>query len=129
MGLHDFLLALLIVAAIVFLIVAVVVMIRLLRLVDSMRNEFIRFGDETAPLIRKLHEVAEQAEHSFSTINQNADTIRNSVQAVKTIVDNVYNLHDLLYQQVAPSVTGLASTLAGIRRGLQAFIDRLRQPV
>jgi hypothetical protein len=128
MGLHDILLALLLLAGIIFLVVGTVVLLRLMKTMEAMRAEAQRFREEATPLLRKMQDVADEAEHSLSIISRNGDTITTSVQRFKTMVDRVYHLHDLLYGQLAPSVTGLAATLAGIRRGLQTFFDQLRQP-
>ena len=125
---NDVLFDILIVSGILFLYAAIYLLLKLSKTIDAIRNDVQKLTDETIPLMQNLRSLADSAEQSIETINTYKDSLTTSVERVSTVTKEFQRLYNIIHEQLEPSVIGLASTLSGLRKGIQTFIDTWRQP-
>ncbi len=124
----DVLLVILIVSGIVFLYAAIYLLLKLSKTTDVIRDDVRRLTDETIPLMLNLQALADSAQESFEAVNEYKNSLSTSVQRISTVTSEFQRLYNIIHEQLEPSVIGLASTLSGLRKGIQTFIDTWRQP-
>lgn len=123
---QDILYLLLTTGSIVLVGILVVVALRISRLLQRLSQDIRRITDETVPTLKRLQQAAERADEAMTVVTDNRAAISNAVENLRQVTENIYRLENILQEQVEPSVVGLAQRLAGLRRGIDTFLETWR---
>ena len=125
--LQDILLTLLMVGGIVIVGVFVSVMLAVRRAIDNIGADVRRLTEEMLPMLAKMQETVDQTKDALSVITENRATLSAAANNIRKVTENIYRLENILQEQLEPGITGLARRLAGIRRGIETFLDNWRR--
>lgn len=123
---QDILYLLLTTGSIVLVGILVVVALRISRLLQRLSQDIRRITDETVPTLKRLQQAAERADEAMTVVTDNRAAVSNAVENLRQVTENIYRLENILQEQVEPSVVGLAQRLAGLRRGIDTFLETWR---
>jgi uncharacterized protein YoxC len=119
--LQNILVLLLLLAGVMLIIVLTKVLLRVGRTIEEMKKEFLLLNSEILPLVHRLERVAEQGEAAIAILNESRESVRTAVANVRWMSERTRALYEMVHTQIEPPLRGLASTLAGLRRGVDTF--------
>ncbi|MCB2204161.1 DUF948 domain-containing protein [bacterium] len=125
--LQDVLYLLLTAGSIVLVCVLIVVALRISRLVLRLGEDVRRITDETVPALKRVQQVTDRTDEALTVVTDNRAAVSNAVENLRKVTENIYRLENILQEQVEPTVTGLAQRLAGLRRGIDTFLETWRK--
>lgn len=125
--LQEILLLILLVGGIALIGVLISVLLSMRRTLETIGNDIRRLSDETVPLLLKIEETIEMTKQALTVVHENRERLAAATEFIRKVTANIYRLESLLQEQIEPSVEGLARRLAGLRRGVDTFVDRWRQ--
>ncbi len=126
-ALQDILLIAVLIAGIVLIGVLISVLLSMRRTLVTIGEDVRRLSDEIAPVINKVQEVATQTSEVLAIIEENREKFAAATENVRRMTANVYRLQNLLQEQIEPGLTGIARRIAGVRSGVEAFLERWRR--
>lgn len=124
--LQDILLLVLLAGGIVLVFVLISVLRTTRTTLENISTDIRRLSDQTLPVLTKVQEVAEQTGEAMTVISENREKLTAAAEYVRKVTENIYRLENILQEQVEPGVVGLAKRLAGLRKGIDVFLDNWR---
>jgi hypothetical protein len=123
-AIQDILLIAVLVAGIALIGVLISVLLSMRRTLLKIGDDIRSLSDELVPVINKVQEVAIQTSEVLAIIEENRERITAATEYVRKMTANVYRLQNILQVQIEPGLTGLARRIAGVRSGIEAFVER-----
>jgi uncharacterized protein YoxC len=119
--LQNILILMLLLAGVVLIVVLTKVLLRVGRTIEEMKKELMLLNSEIRPLVHRLERVAEQGEAAVAILNESRDGIRTAVANVRWMSERTRALYEMVHTQIEPPLRAFATTLAGLRRGVDTF--------
>lgn len=124
---NSVLFSLLLLAGLALASTLIYVLYRLSQTLRVLEHEVTTLTRTVAPLLEKAESLTEQADATLRMFQEHREALAVSVEYIRKTAGNIYRLENIIQEQVEPSLQGIASVLAGARRGLAAFIDTWRR--
>ncbi len=104
----------------------IVVMIKLKETLISVEKDFKEMSSKAIPVFENLEVITAKFRNVAETVDGEVDNIRQSVQTMREIADNIVSFERRLQERVEVPVMEAASFLSAVIRGIKVFSERLR---
>jgi len=90
--------------------------------VTKMSNDVSQLRSELAPLLKQSQELIENLKATSTTANNQLSSMSKGIDALSGMATDVRQLEQRLLQRVGPPLEDAASILAGVSKGIGAFV-------
>lgn len=104
----------------------IVVLIKLKETLISVEKDFKEISSKAIPVFENLEVITTKLRNVAETVDGEVDNIRQSVQTMREIADNIVSFERRLQERVEVPVMEAASFFSAIIRGIKVFSERLR---
>lgn len=125
--LQNILINILLVGGIVLVVVLIYILRSTRQTLETISSDIRRLSDEGALVFNQVQRFAEQATEALTVISENRSKLAAAAENVRKVTQNIYRLENLLQEQVEPGLVSLVHTIAGVRHGIESFLESWRR--
>lgn len=104
----------------------IVVLVRLREIMTSVEGSVKELTSRAAPVFANLEVITDKVKNVTENIDEQASGIRQSIQSVKEIADNVLEFERRIQERIEEPVLEAVSFIAAAVKGVRTFIGRVR---
>lgn len=103
----------------------IVVLKRVRVILSAMEENIAQIRAKAMPVLDNLQVITDKIRSITESIGDQVETIKDSLNSFKQIAENVLAFEQRVQAELEEPIVQTASTLAGVFRGIQGFIERI----
>ncbi|MFA6233006.1 MAG: hypothetical protein WC824_02295 [Bacteroidota bacterium] len=125
--LQNILINILLVGGIVLVVVLIYILRSTRQTLETISGDIRRLSDEATLVFNQVQHFAEKATEALTVVSENRAKISAASENIRKVTQNIYRLENLLQEQVEPGLVSLMRTIAGVRHGIESFLESWRR--
>lgn len=104
----------------------IVVLVRVREILTSVQSDVRELTSKAVPVFANLEVITDKVKNVAENIDEQASGVRQSIQSLKEIVDNVVDFERRVQDRIEEPVLEAVSFVAAAVKGVRTFIERVR---
>jgi len=104
----------------------ITVIVRVRNILTIVEHDIKELTAKALPVFSNLEIITEKIKTVTDNIDEQVDLVKNSISAIKEIIDNIVNFEQKVQEKIEEPVLESVGTLLAVFKGVRTFIARLR---
>ncbi len=104
----------------------IVVLSKVRSILTVVERDIKEISLKAMPVIENLEVITDKVKNVTETIDEQVDTIRSSINAIKGIADSIVEFEQRIQDRIEEPVMETVGTFAAIFKGVRTFVARMR---